>query len=104
MSSDSLYIVMPAYNEEANIKEVISDWYPMLEGKSDDSRLIVADSGSTDSTHKILLDLQKGLPKLKVLNNTGTKHGPKLIALYNHVIKLTRESLWRKNSVQRNNF
>ena len=31
---DSLYVVMPAYNEEANIEMVIKQWYPILKGKS----------------------------------------------------------------------
>lgn len=44
---DSLYIVMPAYNEEDNIEQVVRDWYPLLNGKSPDSRLVIADSGST---------------------------------------------------------
>lgn len=30
---DSLYIVMPAYNEAENIKDVIEEWYPVLKGK-----------------------------------------------------------------------
>lgn len=29
---DSLYIVMPAYNEEANIERVVRLWYPLLGG------------------------------------------------------------------------
>ena len=28
---DKLYIVMPAYNEEENIDEVIESWYPVVE-------------------------------------------------------------------------
>jgi len=51
---DSLYIVMPAYNEEKCIEKVVKQWYPLLEGKGDNSRLVVADSGSTDRTHEIL--------------------------------------------------
>ena len=51
-----LYIVMPAYNEEANIEDTIKSWYPILEGKSEESRIVIADSGSTDSTHMILQD------------------------------------------------
>ena len=41
---DSLCIVMPAYNEESNIEETVKNWYPILEGKSADSRLVIADS------------------------------------------------------------
>lgn len=48
---DKLYVVMPAYNEEANIEAVVRSWYPILERKSEGSRLIVADSGSSDSQY-----------------------------------------------------
>lgn len=84
---DSLYIVMPAYNEEDNIEQVIRDWYPLLDGKSPVSRLVIADSGSTDRTHTILLNLQKEYPQLDILENTGKQHGPKVIALYDYAIK-----------------
>ena len=56
---ETLYIVMPAYNEEENIKTVVEQWYPILEGKSDASRLVIADSGSKDKTHDILMKLKK---------------------------------------------
>lgn len=75
---NSLYIVMPAYNEEANIESVVKQWYPILEmSKSDESRLVIADNGSTDSTHQILLDLQKNMKNWKFSriqeNNTDLK-------------------------------
>ena len=56
---DTLYVVMPAYNEKDNIEEVVSSWYPVLEGKNPASRLVVADSGSTDGTHEILEEMQE---------------------------------------------
>ena len=39
---DSLFIVVPAYNEEANIETVVRQWYPILSNKGKDSRLIIA--------------------------------------------------------------
>ncbi len=81
-----LYIVMPAYNEEANIEDTIKSWYPILEGKSEESRIVIADSGSTDSTHMILQEMKKNYPKLEILSDTGKQHGPKVIALYNYSI------------------
>ena len=83
---NSLYIVMPAYNEEANIEETVKSWYKILDGKSDASRLVVADSGSRDKTHEILLKLKEEYPKLEILSDTDRQHGPKVIALYDYAI------------------
>lgn len=84
---DSLYIVMPAYNEETNIEKTVNTWYRILDGKDEASRLVVADSGSSDSTHQILLNLQNQYPKLVILEHTEKQHGPKVIALYDYAIK-----------------
>lgn len=65
MKNEVLYIVMPAYNEEANIERVVEDWYLVLNGKALKSRLVIADSGSTDATHDILLELQKNICSLR---------------------------------------
>lgn len=83
---DSLYIVMPAYNEEENIEETVRAWYPVLKDKSPESRLVIADSGSKDATHSILKSLQNEMPQLEILENTGRQHGPKVIALYQYAI------------------
>ena len=88
---DTLYVVMPAYNEEANIEQTIRSWYSVLDGKNENSRLVVADSGSLDNTHKILLSLQNEFPKLEVLNDTGRYHGEKVIALYDYAIKSIKD-------------
>ncbi len=95
---DTLYIVMPAYNEEENIKEVIKAWYPTLEGKSEKSRIVVADSGSIDKTHEILLEMQKDYSQLEILTNTKKQHGPKVIALYNYAIKQGADYIFQTDS------
>ena len=84
---DILYIVMPAYNEEANILRVVDSWYQLLEGKDPASRLVVADSGSTDATHNILTKYSSRHPQMEILEKTEKQHGPKVIALYDHAIK-----------------
>ena len=42
---EKLYLIMPAYNEEANIKDVVDEWYPIVERYSGDgqSRMVVID-------------------------------------------------------------
>lgn len=96
---DSLYIVMPAYNEEENIESVVKQWYPILEGKSENSRLVVADSGSTDHTHEILLKLKtEKYPRLEILATTNRYHGPKVIALYDYAIKNNVDYIFQTDS------
>lgn len=95
---DTLYIVMPAYNEEENIGESVKTWYHNLEGKSEDSRLVVADGGSTDDTHKILLSMQKDYPQLVIISNTRKEHGPKLIALYKYAIENGADYIFQTDS------
>ena len=93
-----LYVVMPAYNEEKSIEEVVKQWYPVLEGKSEESRLIIADSCSTDRTHEILLGLKEIYPQLEILSDTGKQHGPKLIALYDYAITKGADYIFQTDS------
>lgn len=89
---------MPAYNEEANIEAVVKQWYPHLNGKHENSRLVVADSGSSDKTHNILVNMQKDYPQLEILSNTNQYHGPKLLALYDLAIKNNIDYIFQTDS------
>lgn len=95
---DKLFIVMPAYNEADNIREVIKEWYPVLEGKSEDSKLVIADGGSTDDTLNILYEMQKEYPKLEVFSKPGTDHGTKLIFLYKYAISENADYIFQTDS------
>ncbi len=95
---DTLYIVMPAYNEEANIEGVVNQWYPVLEGKTEDSRLVIADNGSSDRTHEILEELQKTHPQLEILTDSDRYHGPKVIALYKYAIANGADYIFQTDS------
>ena len=85
--NESIYIVMPAYNEEANIERTVKDWYPVLSYGTKESRLVIADSGSSDKTHEILIKLKKKYLQLEVVSDCEKQHGPKVIYLYNYAIK-----------------
>ena len=95
---DSLYIVMPAYNEEEIIESVVRQWYGLLGGKSEDSRLVVASSGSLDATNTILENLMNEMPQLVVLKDTDRYHGPKVIALYDHAIRNKADYVFHTDS------
>lgn len=98
MDRDTLYIVMPAYNEEANIEAVVNQWYPILSGKSENSRLVIADSGSSDRTHEILEGLKATYSQLEILTDCDRQHGPKLIAMYNYAIKNGADYVFQTDS------
>ena len=96
---DTLYIVMPAYNEAENIRAVVEQWYPKLEDASDRSRLVVADSGSTDRTREILKEMRAGgFTKLEALDTGCQYHGPKLIALYDYAIRSGADYVFQTDS------
>ena len=96
--SDILYIVMPAYNEEANIERVVRDWYPHIAYKSRGSKLVIADEGSTDRTREILTALKEEMPRLEILTGTDKLHGPKCIALYDYAIKNGADYVFQTDS------
>lgn len=95
---DNLYIVIPAYNEEENIRKVVEQWYPLLSFAHPESKLIVADSGSTDQTHDILLELAKDHPQLYIMDDTLKQHGPKLIAMYKYAISQNADYVFQTDS------
>ena len=49
---EKLFIIIPAYNEEANIENTVREWYPVIKKHNGDgrSRLVVVNDGSTDHT------------------------------------------------------
>ena len=54
---DTLYIVIPAYNESENIKRTIEEWCPVVEKHNGGgaSRLVIINDGSRDDTYEIAL-------------------------------------------------
>ena len=95
---DVLYVVMPAYNEEANIEDVVRAWYPVLKNADAASRLVIADSGSVDRTHEILENLRGELSQLEILSDTEKQHGPKIIALYDLAIQKGADFIFQTDS------
>ena len=96
--TDTLYIVMPAYNEEETIEMVIKDWYKVLDMAGDKSKIVIADNNSKDSTYKKLMSLKKKYPKLDVIKNMVPGHGPTVIKLYKHAIKEKADFIFQTDS------
>ncbi len=95
---EDLYIVMPAYNEGASIRGVVSSWYPLLSMAGYGSRLVVADAGSTDDTHGILLEMKETMPQLEVISAGRKEHGPKLVMLYKYAVSQGADYIFQTDS------
>lgn len=61
MTYNKLYILLPCYNEEKNIKALTRDWLEELKllPSELDYHIVIIDDGSSDHTKEILLELNK---------------------------------------------
>ena len=71
-----LVVVMPIYNEEANIAEVVARWSECLTALAVPFQLVALDDGSRDRTREILLQLESENPdRLCVVSKPNSGHG-----------------------------
>jgi dolichol-phosphate mannosyltransferase len=73
MKRNRLYIVLPAYNEEANIGKLLDDISCSLPDSGiDNYEVVVVNDGSVDHTMEILKDYEQRLP-LKIVQHEKNK-------------------------------
>lgn len=95
---EKLYIVMPAYNEEANINEVVQEWHPVVEKHGTDSRLAIFNDGSKDSTLQVLTELQKEYPLLEVVDKPNSGHGATCLYAYEYALNKGADYIFQTDS------
>lgn len=97
---ESLYIVIPAYNEEKNVKNVIDEWYPVVERYSGDgrSRLVIVNDGSRDSTREIAEKCIKTKPLACLLNKENGGHGTAVLYGYRYAIENKADYIFQTDS------
>ncbi len=97
---DKLYIVIPAYNEESNIEQVIHDWYPVVEKVGKDSRLIIINDGSKDNTYEIMQKLKKEneLTIFQPMTKENSGHGATILFGYHYAIQQGADYIFQTDS------
>ena len=95
---DKIYFVMPAYNEEENIEEVVRMWHPVVEGIGGESRLVIANDGSKDNTYAKMLELQKAYPLLVPLDKPNSGHGATVLFLYRYALENGADYVFQTDS------
>lgn len=98
---DTLYIVMPAYNEEANIEDVIKQWHPVCERinkEGNEAKLVIANDGSKDQTFAIMQKLCDQYPYLTPIDKPNSGHGATVLYLYRYVINAGANFVFQTDS------
>lgn len=97
---DVLFIVVPAYNESENIRQLVSDWYPVVERHSagQKSRLVVVNDGSRDDTYEILQELSADLPLLQPLTKPNGGHGSAVLFAYRYAVNQKADYIFQTDS------
>lgn len=95
---DKLYIIIPAYNEEENIKSVIAQWHPLVEGIGPESRLVIINDGSRDNTYQAASELKDIYPQLTVLTKENEGHGPTILRGYKYAIRHGADYVFQTDS------
>jgi len=83
---DKLYIVIPAYNEEETIETVVRDWHDVAAKVNEQSKIVIIDDGSKDSTYVKLRELQKELPQLLAITKPNAGHGATVLYGYQYAL------------------
>ena len=98
MKQDSLYIIMPAYNEEKNIGSVIEQWYPVVEKIGGDSRLVILNDGSKDGTYKKIQKYQEKYDRLTGIDKPNEGHGGTILKGYHYAVDAGADYIFQTDS------
>lgn len=98
LEKDNLYIVIPAYNEESNIENIVEEWYEVIDKIKNDSKLVVIDDGSKDNTLKKLNKLKEKFENLVVLSKKNGGHGDTILYGYNYALENNASYIFQTDS------
>ena len=100
---DKVYFIIPAYNEEENIKAVIKEWYVVIEklvkeSKNVEAKLVIIDDGSKDSTYKIMQEEAKDKEHFIPLTKKNGGHGATVLYGYNYALEQGADYIFQTDS------
>lgn len=101
---ETIYFVMPAYNESENIEETIHQWYPVVKKINEDSNcqafLAIANDGSKDNTFQKMVDLKarEDLSFFEPINKENGGHGQTVLTLYRYAVEKGANYIFQTDS------
>lgn len=97
---NSLYIIIPAYNEAESINNIIEEWYPVIEAHNGDgeSRLVIIDDGSKDDTYSIALKACEDKPLAEIHTKPNGGHGAAIYYGYAYALNKGADYIFQTDS------
>lgn len=97
---DKLFIIIPAYNEEENIRQVIDEWYEVVERHNGGggSRLVIIDDGSRDSTYSIMKEYAEDRPLFRPITKANGGHGATVLYGYHYALEHGADYVFQTDS------
>ena len=81
--SESCNIIIPLYNEEKGIEDLVTRWEQVIKSIEDAQiKLFIYNDGSTDQSQKELAKYSENRPWLHVIEKENQGHGPSIIKGY----------------------
>ena len=97
-TKDTLYIIIPAYNEEENIANVVKEWHNVVNTINKESKLVIIDDGSKDNTYNKLLKLKKKYSQLEVITKQNGGHGATVLYGYKYALNQKADYIFQTDS------
>ena len=94
---DKLIIVMPVYNEEVNLERTVKEWHP-LTFLGVNSKLLLMNDGSLDSSYEILKKLENEYQNVIIMTKPNEGHGPTVRKLYQEALNLGADYIFQTDS------
>lgn len=98
ISLKELIVVMPAYNEEECIHEVVTSWLHQMDDLMISYQIIVINDGSKDSTGNILDEIKEKKSNLTVIHSENKGHGQALLRGFEEALKLKSQWIFHVDS------
>lgn len=98
---ETVYFVMPAYNEAENIENTIKQWYPVVEkikAGGDNAKLVIANDGSKDNTFAIMQKVVEKYPLFEPIDKPNSGHGATVLHLYAYAISKGANYIFQTDS------
>lgn len=78
MSTTSVSVVLPAFNEEAILERTVTSLVESLRNNSAPFEVVIVENGSSDATKTIAQDLERQIPEVRAFSESGADYGAAL--------------------------